>query len=65
MKRIELRKEVLVVLVILVVLVVLGAAMQSCNVVRTVTNQSEYYQRGDTSVMIQTRTVESYDATKK
>ena len=38
---------------------------QSCNVVRTITNQSEYYQRGDTSVMIQTRTVESYDASKK
>ena len=37
---------------------------QSCNVVRTITNKSEYYQRGDTSVMIQTRTTESYDATK-
>ena len=42
-----------------------GLGLQSCNVVRTITNQSEYYQRGDTSVMIQTRTVESYDATKK
>ena len=37
----------------------------SCNVVRTITNESQYYQRGDTSVVIQTRTVESYDATKK
>ncbi len=35
-----------------------------CNVVRTVTNRSEYYQRGDTSVMIQTKTTESYDAKK-
>ena len=37
----------------------------SCNVVWTITNESQYYQRGDTSVVIQTRTVESYDATKK
>ena len=44
------------------VLVILG--LQSCNVTRTITNQSEYYQRGDTSVVIQTKTVESYDAKK-
>ena len=48
-------------------IVVLGAAigLNSCNVVRTITNRSEYYQRGDTSVMIQTKTTESYDASKK
>lgn len=39
--------------------------LQSCSVVRTITNKSEYYQRGDTSVMIQTKTIESYDASKK
>ena len=39
--------------------------MVSCNVTRTITNQSEYYQRGDTSVVIQTRTVETYDASKR
>lgn len=39
--------------------------LTSCNVTRTITNQSEYYQRGDTSVVIQTRTVETYDASKK
>jgi hypothetical protein len=38
--------------------------MASCNVTRTITNQSEYYQRGDTAVMIQTKTTESYDAKK-
>ena len=37
----------------------------SCNVTRTITNESQYYQRGDTSVVIQTRTVETYDASKK
>jgi len=42
-----------------------GLGLQSCNVTRVVTNQSEYFQRGDTSVMIQTKTVETYDASKK
>ena len=47
-------------------LTALGTAfgLTSCNVVRTVTNRSEYYQRGDTSVMIQTKTTESYYAKK-
>ncbi len=40
-------------------------ALTSCNVTRTVTTQSQYWQKGDTSVVIQTRTIESYDATKK
>lgn len=40
-------------------------ATTSCSAVRTITNRSEFYQKGDTSIMIQTKTVESYDATKK
>ena len=39
--------------------------LSSCNVTRTVTTKSEYWQKGDTSMVIQTRTVESYDASKK
>ena len=52
---------------ILIGLVVLGAmmAMTSCNVTRVVTTERQYWQKGDTSVVIQTRTIESYDATKK
>ena len=42
-----------------------GLGLTSCNVVRTITNKSEFYQRGDTSVVIQTKTTESYDASKK
>ena len=53
------------VLVVVVVLVILGVVLASCNVTRTITNQSEYYQKGDTSVVIQTRTVETYDASKR
>jgi len=63
------RKQIIkiVISVLIAALTALGAAMglTSCNVVRTITNKSEFYQRGDTSVMIQTKTTESYDATKK
>ena len=56
--------------IISVVLAALSAlaatlGLQSCQVVRTITNKSEFYQRGDTSVMIQTKTTETYDASKK
>ena len=49
---------------ILIIALAIGA-MASCNVTRTVTTKSEYRQHGDTSIVIQTRTVESYDGTKK
>lgn len=39
--------------------------LTSCNVTRTVTTQSQYYQRGDTTCTIVTKTIESYDAIKK
>ena len=55
-----------IVSVLIAALTALGAALglNSCNVVRTITNKSEFYQRGDTSVMIQTKVTESYDAKK-
>lgn len=37
----------------------------SCNLTRTVSTQSQYFQRGDTTCTIITKTIESYDATKK
>lgn len=50
----------------LFMLIALSAvALTSCNVTRVVTTKSEYTQRGDTTIMIQTKTTESYDATKK
>ena len=42
-----------------------GIGLQSCNVTRVITNESSYLQRGDTSVVIHTRTTETYDASKK
>ena len=53
--------------VLIAALTALGAAfgLSSCNVTRTITTKSEYYQRGDTSAVIQTKTIETYDASKK
>lgn len=56
-----------VVSVLIAALSALAAALglTSCNVTRVVTNESQYYQKGDTSVVIQTKTTETYDASKK
>ena len=57
----------IIVSVLIAALTALGAAfgLSSCNVTRTITTRSETIQRGDSTVVIQSRTVESYDATKK
>ena len=57
----------IVISVLIAALTALGAAfgLSSCNVVRTITNESQFYQKGDTNVVIQTKTIESYDASKK
>lgn len=39
--------------------------LNSCNVTRTMTTEQKYYQRGDTAVSITTKTIETYDASKK
>ena len=51
--------------ILLMTVIMTSILMASCNVTRTITTQSQYYQRGDTSVVIQTKTVETYDASKK
>ena len=57
----------IVISVLIAALTALGAAfgLSSCNVTRTITTKSEYWQKADTSVVIQTKTIESYDASKK
>lgn len=57
----------IVISVLIATLTALGAAfgLSSCNVTRTVTTKSEYWQKADTSVVIQTKTIETYDASKK
>ena len=53
-------KKLLIMTVILTSIV-----MASCNVTRTVTTESQYWQKGDTSCTIVTKTIETYDASKK
>ncbi|MBR6117053.1 MAG: hypothetical protein IKP93_06210 [Paludibacteraceae bacterium] len=48
----------------ILLLAIVGVALMSCNVTRTVTTTSEYVQRGDTTVVIQSKTIESYDGVK-
>ena len=57
----------IVISVLIAALTALGTAfgLTGCNVTRTIKNESQYVQRGDTSVIIQTRTIETYDASKK
>ena len=43
----------------------IGVSLMSCNVTRTITTQSEYFQRGDTTCTIVTKTIETYDANRK
>lgn len=39
--------------------------LTSCHAVRNVTTTAEHYQKGDTAIIIQTKTIESYTATKQ
>jgi hypothetical protein len=57
----------IIISVLIAALTALGAGLglTSCNVTRTVTTRSETWQKGDTAVVIQTKTVETYDASKR
>ena len=63
------KKEIIkiVISVVIAALTALGAAfgLSSCNVTRAITTKSEYWQRGDSSAVIQTKTIETYDASQK
>lgn len=61
----EILKVVISVLIAALTALAAGLGLTSCNVTRTVTTRSETWQRGDTAVIIQTKTVESYDASRK
>ena len=61
----EILKIVISVLIAALTALAAGLGLSSCNVTRTVTTRSEAWQRGDTSVVIQTKTVESYDGSRQ
>ena len=56
----EILKLVISVLIAALTALAAGLGLSSCNVTRTVTTRSEAWQKGDTSVVIQTKTVEIY-----
>ena len=61
----EILKLVISVLIAALTALAAGLGLTSCNVTRTITTRSEAWQKGDTNVVIQTKTVETYDASKK
>ncbi len=48
-------------ILVLVVMIILAGVLSSCNVTRTVTTTAQTVQRGDTTTVIMTKTIESYD----
>jgi hypothetical protein len=65
MTRKEILKIVISVLIAALTALAAGLGLSSCNVTRTVTTRSEAWQKGDTSVVIQSKTIESYDGSRK
>lgn len=57
-------KKILFFALTFVAFVFVSCFFESCNVTRSVTTHSQYYQKGDTTCTIVTKTIESYDATK-
>lgn len=58
------KKAIIGVATALVALLAACLGLSSCNVTRTITTQSSSTQKGDTSMVIQTKTIESYNAKK-
>ena len=44
--------------------IAMALGLTSCNVTRTITTESRSLTRGDTAIIIQSKTIESYNATK-
>ena len=61
----QIYKMVATIATAIITCVAIALGLSSCNVTRTITTKSEYWQKADTSVIIQTKTIETYDATKK
>ena len=51
--------------ILIMATIFIGICVSACNVTRTVTTQSQYIQKNDTNIVIQTKTIETYDASKK
>ena len=65
MSKQQIYKIIVTVTTAIVTCVAIALGLSSCNVTRTITTKSEYWQKADTSVVIQTKTIDTYDASKK
>jgi hypothetical protein len=45
--------------------IAMALGLTSCNVTRTITTESRSLNKGDTAIIIQSKTIESYNAVKK
>ena len=64
MNKQQIYKMIATIATALVTCAAIALGITSCNVTRTITTQSQYYQKGDTTCTIVTKTIETYDATK-
>lgn len=51
--------------IIILMITMLLVLFTSCTATRTITNSAEYQQKGDTTIIIQTKTIENYKAKKQ
>ena len=65
MNKQNLYKIIVTIATALVTCAAIALGLTSCNVTRTITTQSQYFQHGDTTCTIVTKTIETYDASKK
>lgn len=64
-RQIDIVMKKLLTFVMFAALAALAVMAASCNLTRSVTTESQYFQKGDTTCTIVTKTIETYDATKK
>jgi hypothetical protein len=60
----RLRKAIKYLVVSIATAITMALGLTSCNVTRTITTESRSLTRGDTAVIIQSKTIESYNAKK-
>ena len=65
MSKQKILKIIVTIATALVTCAAIALGLTSCNVTRTITTQSQYFQHGDTTCTIVTKTIETYDASKK
>ena len=67
LKTITMKKYIKQIILTLLTALAIGLSVMltGCNVTRTITTTSSSVKRGDTTVIIQSKTIESYDASKR